>query len=120
MTPGNLLLPTIWRGCDWQEIFLKWKNPDGTPFNLNRWTPAAQTRTGVSLNPVVTDVLGGVTKISLPRTTTAEMKLGVEQWDWVWTYQDPDPMIDNVVYPPILSGQVTIAQSDTRTIPVAA
>lgn len=120
MKPGNLILPTIWRGCDWQDVILSWKNPDGTPFDLRYWTPAAQTRTGVSLNPVVTDPIGGVTKISLPRETTGSMKLGTEQWDWVWTYENPDPLIEKIVYPPIISGTVLIAQSETRTIPVAA
>ena len=114
MKPGPLNLPTIWRGCDWQEIIFKWKDGSGNPFNLALWVPVVQTRTGVSLNPVITDSPNGVTKISLPRATTAAMKLGVEQWDWVWAYAGSPSQ----VYPPILSGNVIIAQPDTRTIPV--
>lgn len=114
MKPGPLNLPTIWRGCDWQDIIFRWKTPDGEPFDLSLWIPVAQTRTGVSLNAVVTNADAGITKLSLPRATTAAMKLGQEQWDWVWAYIGPP----SVVYPPILSGNVIVAQPDTRTIPV--
>lgn len=115
MIPGNLQLPTIWIGCDWQPIILKWKDANGDPFDLTLWAPKATTRTGISLNAVVIDPTGGVTMISLPRSTTAIMKLGVEQWDWVWSFVG-EP---TAVYPPILSGNIQVAQSNVRTLPIS-
>lgn len=114
MKPGPLILPTIWRGCDWQDVIFKWKDGNGDPFNLHLWIPVVQTRTGVSLNPTITDATGGVTKLWLPRLTTADMRLGEEQWDWIWAYAGSP----QTVYPPILSGKLLIAQSETRTVPI--
>lgn len=113
MKPGPLNLPIIWRGCEWQAIPMKWKNQDGTPFNLAGWTPLAMTRSGISLNPVVTDEEGGITSISLTRTQTESMKLGVEQWDWVWW-----DTVNDIVYPPTLSGTILVDQPTTRDLPV--
>lgn len=113
MKPGKLDLPTIWRGCEYPAIILKWKNPDGTPFNLAGWLPFAETRTGISLNPIITDEENGVTQMSLNRLETGGMKLGVEQWDWVWWNSGNG----NTLYPPILSGSVLVDQPTTHDFP---
>lgn len=114
MKPGKLDLPTIWRGCTWSPVLLKWKNENGTPFNLNGWTPYASTRGGFSLNAVVTNAADGETRISMPRVLTEQMPLGVQQWDWVWWQNAPT----GTKYPPILSGTVLVDQPTTHNFPV--
>jgi hypothetical protein len=110
MIPGPLNLPTIWRGCDWLPVILKWKDANGNPFDLTGWTPFAETRSGISLNPVVIDVAGGITMIQLYKTTTELMKLGVEEWDWVWWQNAPS----GTKYPPILSGKIPVMEPTTH------
>ena len=113
MTPGPLQLPTIWRGCTWQPTLLKWKDANGNPFDLTGWVGFAQTRSGNSLNVATTNVAGGETTVSMSFEETAAMKLGVEQWDWVWVYDLGGP--DEVRYPPILYGTVLVDQPTART-----
>lgn len=113
MKPGKLDLPKIWRGLDWQPIIFKWKDADGQPFNLNGWQPYVQTRSGISLNPEVTNEAGGVTQISLSRTETKLFNLGVERWDWVWRNNGTA----DINYPPVLYGSIEIDQSQTRDFP---
>jgi len=104
MTPGKLDLPIIWRGCDYAPIIFKWKDPNGNPFPLWGWVPYARS-INVDLLPVVTDYNNGIAQISLTRTQTFGLALGVEQWDWLW-YREGD----NITYPPILSGRVEIKE----------
>ena len=107
MNPGNLPLPTIWRGCDWQPIIFRWLDGNGNPFNLTGWTPKAMIRSGQSLNATVTDPVGGVTTIGMPLAQTLLCKLGIEQWDWVWTHDG------STRYPPILAGEIPVQEPET-------
>ena len=109
MKPGKLDLPIIWRGSDYAPITLTWKDDSGNPINLNGWIPFASSR-NVDLHPVITDSAGGVTQISLTNVQTASLKLGVEQWDWIWRDSNT-----NEILPPHLYGYITIKEPVTRT-----
>lgn len=111
MKPAQLDLPTIWRGCTWENVILTWKDNNGNPFDLTGWTPYCQTRSGTNLNPVVTNASAGQTKLSLTRFQSAAMNLGNQQWDWVWWNDVPN----GTKYPPILSGTVLVDQPTTHT-----
>lgn len=107
MKPGKLDLPTIWRGCDWGPVVLKWKDVNGDPANLSGWQIVAQSL-NIDLNPSITDVESGETHLSLTKDDTAELKLGVESWDWIW--QD-----ENYRYPPFLAGKVEVKEPVSGT-----
>ena len=107
MKPGPLDLPTIWRGCTYDTITLRWKSANGAPFDLTGWRPLAQSR-NINLNARVVDALNGVTSISLPYTYTAALRIGVEKWDWVWGN-------NGSVTPPVLSGRVEVKDPQTVT-----
>lgn len=115
MKPGLVILPTIWRGCDWLPVIFKWKDPDGNPFDLTDWSPFVETRSGFSLQPVITDVAGGIVQLALNPTQSALMKLGVEQWDWVWAYKFNT--VDQIKYPPIVAGTVCVDEPTTHDFP---
>jgi hypothetical protein len=108
MKPGKLDLPTIWRGCDWGPVTLKWKDPNGAPFDLDGWLPKAQSL-NIDLNPVITNSSQGETTLFLDRVQTSVLRLGVEAWDWVWESASPP-----FRYPPFLCGKVPIKQPQTR------
>lgn len=108
MKPGPLDLPTIWRGCDWGPVTMKWKDQAGQPINLAGWQPRAQSL-NVDLSPVITDESGGVTTLSLNKTQTANLRLGVENWDWIW-----ERISDEYRFPPFLSGIVSIKEPQTQ------
>jgi len=109
MKPGPLNLPTIWRGCDWGPVTLKWKDQNGDPINLAGWKPKAESL-NIDLNPVITDAALGITTLSLNRVQTANLRLGVEGWDWIW-----ERINDEYRFPPFLSGKVPIKQPQTST-----
>jgi len=102
MKPGNLNLPIIWRGCDWDIITFKWKDLDGNPFNLTNWFPFAST-TKFSLGARVTDAVHGVTVISLGHDATRELKQGEYEWSWLWSY-----LPTGIITPPVLAGRVIV------------
>lgn len=102
MKPGKLDLPTIWRGCTWPVITLRWKDANGNPFNLTNWTATAQSQ-NIVFPVTIDDPVNGETQISLSPTQTQGLKLGVEFWDWVWSYYQ-------VVWPPVLAGKVEVKQ----------
>jgi hypothetical protein len=104
MIPFKINLPPIYKGCTWPAIILKWRAPGGAPMNLSGWTPYCTTR-HFSLNPVVTDNLQGITKISMTRLQTAPLKLGTEYWDWIWVNN-----FDASITVPHLAGKVEIRQ----------
>lgn len=106
MTPGRLDLPVIWRRCDWPAITLTWKDQDGDPIDLTGWSPTAKTR-NFNLNPRITDAVNGVTTLSLTPSVTSTLRLGIEQWDWIWIDPDGTPL------PPFLAGGVEIKQGPT-------
>jgi len=108
MNPSQLNLPTIWRGCLYDSIVLQWKDQNGNPFDLTGWTPSAMTRNGVNLNAVVTQAVNGFTRLSMTQVQTAPLKLGVDNWDWIWTY-------GGVTQQPSLSGSVEVKEPYTPT-----
>jgi hypothetical protein len=110
MTPGPLDLPTIWRGCDWGPVTLKWKDRNGDPIDVSQFRPIAQSL-NVNLNAQIIDAAGGVTTLSLTREDTASLKLGVEAWDWIWEH---NRMPTDYRFPPFLSGKVAIKEPKTR------
>jgi hypothetical protein len=104
MKPGHLDLPIIWRGCDWGPVTLKWKDGGGNPIDVRAWTPVAQSL-NINLGAVKTNALHGITTLSLTKAQTAHLKLGVENWDWIWQANT-----GAYRYPPFLSGKVAIRQ----------
>jgi hypothetical protein len=102
MKPGPLDLPTIWRGCDWGPVTLKWKDKNGQPINLSGWYPVAQSLK-INLNPTITDVGQGETQLALTRIQTKNLRLGVENWDWIW-----QRIQGQYRFPPFLAGKVQI------------
>lgn len=109
MKPGKLDLPTIWRGCEWQAIELDWKDQDGQPINLAGFVPLATLRDGTNLNATVINATQGKTKLFLTTAETSNLKLGVQDWDWLWGTADP-----YLVLPPFLTGKVPIKQPITH------
>jgi hypothetical protein len=112
MKPGKLDLPTIWRGCDWGPVYLRWKNANGVKIDIGPWTPKAQSL-NVNLNAQKqTPSTEGLTTLSLPKSQTLHLKLGTENWDWIWEGRDVQ---GNVLtrYPPFLSGKVAIKEPVT-------
>jgi hypothetical protein len=111
MKPGKLDLPTIWRGCEWSLIFFYWKDLNGDPFDLTGWTPTAHTR-HFDLRALIWDdpehhAAAGITYMLLPATLTANLRLGVEPWDFIFVTPDGRAL------PPILSGNVEVKQPTT-------
>lgn len=103
MKPGKLDLPPIWRGCTWEDVILKWKDPNGNPVDLSNWTPLATTgQFGLHARKVDQETNPGETRISLTREQTTELKLGVYQWNWIWLNGD------GTIPPPILAGYVEV------------
>jgi hypothetical protein len=113
MKPAKLDLPTIWRGCDWGPVTLKWKDADGLPIDLTGWQCRAQSL-NIFLGAAITDITGGVTTMTLSKEETALFNLGVESWDWIWEHFDSGGLVD-YRYPPFLSGKVAIKESQTGT-----
>lgn len=106
MTPAPVNLPTIWRGCSWGPVIFKWKGVDGGPFDLTGWQVKAESL-NVNLNAQITDAVQGITTLSLVKTATAPLSLGVETWDWIWI--NPS----GYRYPPFLAGKVPIKEPQT-------
>lgn len=112
MIPAPLDLPTIWRGCNWGPITFTWKDANGNPINLTSWTPRA-TSLNIDLNAVIVgNPANGVTQISLTVPQTANLKLGVEAWDWIFEDLLTTPVVR---LPPFFSGQVPIKEPNTIT-----
>jgi hypothetical protein len=109
MKPATLDLPTIWRGCDWGPVTLKWKDANGQPINLAGWQCRAQSL-NIFLGAVITDRAHGVTTLSLSKGETALFKLGTEKWDWIWERTN-----GSYRFPPFLSGKVQIKDPVTAT-----
>jgi hypothetical protein len=106
MQPGKLDLPTVWRGRTYPQIILTWLDQDGQPIDLTDWTPRATSKQ-IDFHPVVLDAASGITSISLTKTETSHLKLGVENWDWIW-----DNNGDGT--PPLLAGSVQIKEPVTQ------
>lgn len=102
MKPGHLDLPTIWRGCDWGPVTLKWKDANGQPLDVRTWTPRAQSL-NVNLNALKTNGGQGITTLSLTKDETLHLKLGVENWDWIWETNN-----HSYRFSPFLSGKIVI------------
>jgi hypothetical protein len=110
---GPIVLPTIFRGCDWIPIPIVWEDEDGNPINLTNWTPFAQLSNGDSLGAVVTQPAEGATVLALTKVSTATLKLG--QWDWDWIWWNNAPL--GAKYPPHLYGTVVVADPKTYKFP---
>jgi len=110
MKPGKLDLPTIWRGCDWGPVTLKWKDRNGEPIDVSAFRAIARSL-NIDLNPQITDPVGGVTTLSLSKAATAELKLGVESWDWLWEHNTTPT---DYRFPPFLAGKVAIKQPTSK------
>jgi hypothetical protein len=109
MKPGKLDLPTIWRGCDWGPVTLKWKDANGEAIDLRAWTPLAQSL-NVNLHPIkVGNGIHGETNLSLTSVQTLHLKLGVEKWDWIWQSNN-----GSYRFPPFLSGTIAIKEPVVR------
>jgi hypothetical protein len=102
MKPAKLDLPTIWRGCDWGPVTLKWKNVNGTPINLDAWRPIAYSL-NINLNAQKSTTEVGTTTIRLLKSQTLHLKLGVENWDWIWQTEN-----GSYRFPPFLAGKVAV------------
>jgi hypothetical protein len=107
MKPATVNLPTIWRGCDWGPLVLKWKDASGNPIDLTDWIPRAESL-NIDFQPVVTDPAGGVVQMGLSRVDTGVFRLGVEHWDWIWEH-----VSDPYRFPPFLAGIVEIKEPQT-------
>lgn len=110
MTPGKLDLPTIWRGCDWGPVTLKWKDQNGDPIPLTGWAARAYSL-NVNLNARITNYALGYTELALDRNQTAALKLGTERWDWIF-----ERVAGQYRFPPFLSGRI-IVRDPVTTIP---
>jgi hypothetical protein len=113
MTPAPVNLPTIWRGCDWGPVTLKWKDANGQPINLSGWRARAESL-NVNLNAVILTQSGntiGHTTLSLTRADTLHLKLGSEKWDWIWEHLRQGQV--DFRFPPFLAGTVQIKSPTT-------
>lgn len=102
MKPAPVDLPIIWRNCDWAPVILRWKDTNGVEIDLSNWIPSANTK-DFDLNAVrTTPYTGGVTQMQLSKVQTAVLKLGVYQWNWIFSNTD------GTVLPPLLAGNVEV------------
>ena len=115
MKPAPVDLPTIWRGCDWGPITLKWKDGQGNPLDVSGFTPQADSLNIDLHASFVTDGTDGATKLLLGRDQTINLKLGIEKWDWIWKRQSGNPPVVTYRYPPLLAGRVEI-KDPTSTV----
>jgi hypothetical protein len=109
MKPAKVDLPTIWRGCDYAAIIFRWLDNNGQPYNLSGWIAHATTKQ-INFAPVITDPVHGIAQISLTRAETANLKLGTENWDWIFTF-------GAAATPPLLAGSVQIKEPVTQAVP---
>lgn len=103
MNPGKLDLPTIWRGCTYGPVRISWTDDNNHPVNLSGWTPRAYSRY-FQFNARVTNAAQGLTTVGLPIQVTQALKLGVTNWDFIWT-QDTS---FQTVLSPFLKGKVEV------------
>lgn len=108
MKPGHYDLPIIWRGSTYTAIIFTWLDTAGNPINLTGWTPRARSL-NIDFNPQIVSATAGTTSISFSKEETANMKLGVEEWDWVFE------SVLGQRSGPLLSGFVTIKDPATMT-----
>jgi hypothetical protein len=109
MKPAIIQLPDIYRGCIYPAIIFLWKDKHGEPFNLNGWVPICSAK-DFSLNVRITDYSGGEVRMVLSQDATRNLKLGNQSWDFIW-------VTGGIVYPPVLSGIITIRESLSDTTP---
>jgi hypothetical protein len=107
---GTYNLPIIWRGSSYPEIVFTWLDANGNPIDITNWTPLAQSL-NIDLSPQIVDPVGGVTSISFSQTETANLKLGVESWDWV--FESNDGLTRST---PLLSGTVEVKDPVTNIV----
>jgi hypothetical protein len=108
---GTYNLPIIWRGSTYNAIVFTWLDGNGNPFDITNWTPIAQSL-NIDLAPQVIDAPSGTTSISFTQVETANLKLGVESWDWV--FESVDGLTRTS---PLLSGTVEVKDPVTTVLP---
>lgn len=112
MKPAIIQLPDVYRGCIYPAIYLFWKDKQGDPFNLNGWVPLCYAK-DFSFNAHVTNPESGETRMVINQHLTKELRLGRQAWDFIW-------VTGPFVYPPILSGVVTVRDPLSSTEPPPA
>lgn len=110
MKPGTLDLPIIWRGCIYPDIQIEWTDQDGHPIDLTGWTPRAYSRY-FQFTALVTSPKQGMTTLSLKIPTTRSLKLGVTNWDFIWSQDD----LPHTISGPALKGKVEVREPVTDT-----
>src|SRR5262249_15367822 len=69
---------------------------------LNNWRPLAESL-NINLGAVISNSANGETILSLSKVYTSNLRLGVENWDWIWERID-----DAYRFPPFLAGKVQV------------
>lgn len=104
MNPAIIDLPDIYRGCLYPAISFNWKNPAGGIANLNGWIPLCFAKEFQFT--LLTDTNLGQTRMVLNQGLTSGLRLGKQKWDFIW-------LTGGIVFPPVLSGIVTIRETLT-------
>ncbi len=112
MKPGTYDLPIIWRGSTYPAITFTWLDAAGNPTNLNGWIPRARSRS-IDFNPQIVDPDAGTVTISFTQYQTANFKLGVELYDWIWELPGTNGNAIRTV--PYLQGKVQVKDPSTTT-----
>ena len=108
MKPGYLTLPTIWRGCIYRPVEIRWSDKDDNPIDLTGWTPRAYSRF-FEFQAKIVDATAGLTSVGLAHQATDQLKLGTTNWDFIWAKDD----VPNTVSQPFLRGNVEIKEPVT-------
>jgi hypothetical protein len=106
MKPATLDLPTVWRGCSYTPVLIQFFDQDGNPIDVTGWTARARARS-FNLNALVLNYAQGIAKVSLTKEQTENLRLGVEDWDFIWVK-------DGVAVQPFFRGKIPISQPRTR------
>lgn len=109
MKPAIIQLPDIYRGCLYPGIIFRWKDRQGEPFDLTGWIPLCFAK-DFDFLVRVSDEQHGETRIRINKEATATFKLGTQHWDFIW-------LTGATVYPPVLSGTVTVREPLSDTTP---
>lgn len=109
MKPAIIELPDLYRGCVYPAIIFHWKDLNGEPFSLFGWVPICFARE-FSFNARVTDAQHGESRMVINKEATATIKLGRQAWDFIW-------VTGTNIWPPILSGVITVREPLSSTIP---
>ena len=111
MKPAPYNLPPIYRGCIYPAISFTWLDINGQPVDLTSWVGSVASQNIIF--PISTpDPTSGQNSISLNVLQTQNLALGVEAWDFRWSYL-------TLAYPPALAGFVEIKEPQSGAAPPA-